>query len=78
MRAEPLRETAHRLMIEVHLREGNAYEALRTYHKFYDLVRRELGLTPSPQMQALLVRVLHIGVRPDEAGDHALPTTLAS
>jgi DNA-binding SARP family transcriptional activator len=78
MRAEPLRETPYRLVVEVHLTEGNAYEALRAYHKFHDLVRRELGLTPSPQMQALLARVLRIGVRVDEESDNgARPTALA-
>jgi DNA-binding SARP family transcriptional activator len=63
MSVEPLRETPHRLMIEIHLTEGNAYEALRTYHTFHDMVRRELGLIPSPHMQDLLGQVLHMGAQ---------------
>lgn len=63
MRAEPLRETPHRLMIEVHLTEGNAYEALRAYHTFHDMVRRELGLVPSPHMQDLLGQVMRMGAQ---------------
>jgi DNA-binding SARP family transcriptional activator len=68
MRAEPLRETPHRLMIEVHLSEGNAYEALRVYHAFHDLVRRELGLSPSPHMQDLLTQALRVGAQVDRHG----------
>lgn len=51
--AEPLRESAHRMLIRIHLAEGNAGEALRQYR----LCRRllgELGLEPSAQMQELL------------------------
>jgi DNA-binding SARP family transcriptional activator len=65
MRAEPLRETPHRLMIEVHLSEGNVSEALRLYHAFHNRVRGELGLTPSVEMQDLLTRALRLGLGGD-------------
>jgi DNA-binding SARP family transcriptional activator len=57
-RIEPLRETPHRLVMQIHLAEGNSYEALNTYHAYRDLVRRELGVPPSPLMQALLAETL--------------------
>jgi DNA-binding SARP family transcriptional activator len=51
---EPLRETAHRLLIRVHLAEGNAYEAIRQYRLYERLARTQLGLPPSAQMAALV------------------------
>jgi DNA-binding SARP family transcriptional activator len=47
VRAEPLRESAHRALVTVHLREGNRSEALRHYRWFCDLLDRELGVRPS-------------------------------
>jgi DNA-binding SARP family transcriptional activator len=51
---EPLRESAHRVLIEVDLAEGNTSEALRHYRLFRDLLRAELGLAPSPQLEELV------------------------
>jgi DNA-binding SARP family transcriptional activator len=51
---EPLRESAHRLLISVHLAEGNRAEAIRQYRAYQRLLREELALDPSPQIQALL------------------------
>jgi DNA-binding SARP family transcriptional activator len=51
---EPLRESAHRRVIEVHLAEGNAAEALTQYETFRRLLRTELGLAPSDAMRALV------------------------
>ena len=51
---EPLRESAHRAVIEVHLREGNASEALRHYQSYRRLLWSELGLDPSPLLRRLL------------------------
>jgi len=47
---DPLRESAHRCVIETHLAEGNASEALRHYRLYHGLIGRELGLQPSPAM----------------------------
>jgi DNA-binding SARP family transcriptional activator len=52
--AEPLRESAHRVLIQVHLAEGNTSEAVRGYESFRALLERELGLTPSPAMESLV------------------------
>jgi len=58
--ADPLRESANRVLIEAHLAEGNVIEACRTYERYRDNVRRELGVEPGEQL-ASLVRV---GLRP--------------
>ncbi|ROO62450.1 DNA-binding SARP family transcriptional activator [Micromonospora sp. Llam0] len=56
--AEPLRETPHRLIVQIHLAEGNAYEALHAFYAYRDLALRELQLEPSPAMAALLGDIL--------------------
>jgi DNA-binding SARP family transcriptional activator len=55
---EPLRESAHRRVIETHLAEGNPAEALRQYETFRRLLRAELGLPPSPAIRALVAELL--------------------
>ena len=51
---EPLRESAHRVLIRAYLREGNRAEAIRQYEACRQVLRRELGIQPSPITQALL------------------------
>ena len=58
--AEPLRESAHRALIKVHLAEGNPGEAIGQYRLYRTLVLDELGLAPSAEMQRL-VESLPIG-----------------
>jgi len=55
--SEPLRESAHRVLIDAHLAEGNVGEALRQYESFRVLLRDELGVEPSALMEALISRV---------------------
>lgn len=52
--AEPLRETAHRIVIEAHLAEGNAAEAVRQYGECRRHLVDELDLTPSRGLQELV------------------------
>ena len=66
---EPLRETAHRLMIRVHLADGNSFEAIRQYHLYERLTLTRIGLPPSA-----LMRELVSGLLPDEL---ALPGAAA-
>ncbi|MBV9847965.1 MAG: hypothetical protein JOZ47_23285 [Kutzneria sp.] len=54
MRAEPLREGPHELLIEIHLAEDNYGQALSAYRGYQDLLERELGVVPSPRIQRLL------------------------
>lgn len=58
VRSEPLRESAHRRVIEVHLAEGNLAEALRQYHVYRKLLSTELGLAPSPRIRGLVAPLL--------------------
>lgn len=58
VRAEPLRESAHRRVIEVHLAEDNHAEALRHYDGYRRLLADELGLAPSPSMRRLVAPLL--------------------
>ncbi len=51
---EPLRESAHRVVIEAHLAEGNLNEALRQFELFRELLESKLGLQPSSLMQELM------------------------
>lgn len=51
---EPLRESAHRALIQAYLLEGNACDALRQYRLFCNLLRRELDLQPSSQIRDLI------------------------
>jgi DNA-binding SARP family transcriptional activator len=52
--ADPLRESARRVVIATHLAEGNRADALRQYREFQVLCRRELGCEPSEQMMTLM------------------------
>jgi DNA-binding SARP family transcriptional activator len=58
VQSEPLRESAHRRVIEVHLAEGNHAEALRQYHVYRRLLSTELGLAPSPTIRTLVAPLL--------------------
>jgi DNA-binding SARP family transcriptional activator len=54
VRAEPLRESAHRTIVRVHFAEGNVAEALRAHSQFRALLQDELGVQPSELMTRLL------------------------
>lgn len=51
---EPLRESAHRLLIRAYLAAGDRREAVRRYRVFRDLLATELGLAPSPRIEELV------------------------
>ena len=52
--AEPLRESAQRVLIEAHLAEGNLVEARRTFQMYRMCAREELGVEPSPALAQLV------------------------
>jgi DNA-binding SARP family transcriptional activator len=52
--AEPLRETAHRLLIEAHLAAGNRADALTQFRLYTRLDVTQLAAEPSPQIAALV------------------------
>ena len=52
--ADPLRESAHRRLIEAHLAEGNLSEAIRQYKAYAGLLSSQLGIEPSPALDRLV------------------------
>jgi DNA-binding SARP family transcriptional activator len=55
---EPIREAAHRTIIEIHTAEGNLSSALTHYQQYRALLQRELATTPSERMLALVRAIL--------------------
>lgn len=51
--ADPYRETSHERLIRAHLLAGNRAEALRAFAECERLLRTELGVEPSPLVQAV-------------------------
>ena len=51
---EPLRESAHRAVVQAHLREGNLAEALRQYEAYRYIATTELGILPSEHIESLV------------------------
>jgi DNA-binding SARP family transcriptional activator len=54
IRADPLRESAHRVLIRAHVAEGNAGLAVRQYREYCRRVHAELRLTPSRELRELV------------------------
>jgi DNA-binding SARP family transcriptional activator len=50
---DPLRESAHRLVIRAYIAEGNTAAAVQVLDGFRSLLRSRVGIDPSPQMQML-------------------------
>ncbi|WP_425570516.1 AfsR/SARP family transcriptional regulator [Pseudonocardia adelaidensis] len=51
---DPLRESANRLLIEIHLRDGNRLDALRHFRQFRTLLLEETDTDPSPSLTSLV------------------------
>lgn len=54
---EPVRETAHRTVVQVHLAQANPASAIVHYQRYRALLRRELGLGPSPRLTRLVAEL---------------------
>jgi DNA-binding SARP family transcriptional activator len=55
---EPVRETAHRTVIQLHLAEGNMAPAVLHYQNYRSLLRREIGVGPSAQLTQLAAALI--------------------
>ena len=53
-RSAPLRESAHRMVISVHLARDDPEAAARHYQAFRELLRERHGLLPSPSFSSVL------------------------
>jgi DNA-binding SARP family transcriptional activator len=56
--AEPFRERAHALLMEILAARGNAAEALLVYEALRERLRDELGAAPAPELRALQEQLL--------------------
>jgi DNA-binding SARP family transcriptional activator len=54
VKADPLRESAHAALIQVHLAEHNRSEALREFKRYQELLRAELEIEPTSQLRKLV------------------------
>ena len=66
--ADPLRESAHRVLIQAHLAEGNRAEAIRQCEVYRELLANGLGVSPSAHLKALMADGL-AEVKPDPSRD---------
>lgn len=55
---EPFRETSYQFLMRAHAAVGNRAEALRVYEHCRDLLSEELGVSPSPQTEAVYLCIL--------------------
>lgn len=70
--AAPLRESAHREVIRIHIAEGNMADALQQFEVCAQLLRSDLGLEPSDRMIDLMQPVLdETYVRVPRSDDHS-------
>lgn len=54
VRADPLRESAHAILIRIHLAEHNQSEAVREYRRYENHLSKELGLEPTAELRDLM------------------------
>ena len=55
----PLRETGYQILMQALARQGNVAEALGVYSRLRDILRDELGVSPSAETQAVYDHLLH-------------------
>jgi DNA-binding SARP family transcriptional activator len=58
---EPFRETAYQELMRTHAQAGNRAEALRVFGRCRELLREELGASPSPATQTVFLEILRQG-----------------
>jgi DNA-binding SARP family transcriptional activator len=55
--AEPLRQTAHHVLMLAYAAEGNREAAMREFRTYARVLQRELGIAPSEEMRAFAARL---------------------
>jgi len=58
IQADPLRESAHRVLISAYLAEGNASAGMRQYREYCRRARDELGIEPSPRLREIVAELV--------------------
>ncbi len=54
---EPLRESAQRTLVGAYLAEGNDAEALRQYSAYKEVLKSEMDLAPTPEMDGIVAHL---------------------
>jgi DNA-binding SARP family transcriptional activator len=54
LHSEPLHESAYRLIVRIHIEQGNVAEAVRVYRNYERTLAAELGAVPSKAMRAMV------------------------
>ncbi len=67
---DPLSELGQRALIRAYARAGRRPEALRQYRTCADILKRELGVAPDAETQALANEIAQSGSLGDPAGGH--------
>jgi TolB-like protein/Tfp pilus assembly protein PilF len=66
---DPLREAAHRALMQAYAEQGNAAVALRQYETCRGLLRRELDVAPAAETEELRRKILRKEVRPTASAE---------
>jgi DNA-binding SARP family transcriptional activator len=56
---EPFRDSAYRRLLRAHTASGDRGEALRAYDRYRRVLAEELGVGPSPELEAAYLELLH-------------------
>lgn len=68
---DPLRETAHRLLVQAERARGDQAAALRAYGRCATLLADELGVEPSPETRAVVADLVRTTSLPRDSRDDA-------
>jgi len=58
LKQDPYREAAHRELMRCHYRRGDRGAAVRQYQDCTEVLREDLGLSPSPETEALYLQII--------------------
>jgi TolB-like protein len=74
---DPLRETAHRALMQIHAQRSETTQALKLYESLQDRLHRELGVKPEPQTVQLYesIRQRRAAQAPSSAGPSSAQST---
>jgi DNA-binding SARP family transcriptional activator len=72
---DALHESTYRLLMRLHVRNGDRATALRIYHTCVTLLQQELGVEPSSETQQLYQRLLNAPSAPVVRPNDHLPAT---
>ena len=64
---EPFRDSAHERLLRAHAAAGDRGEALRAYDRYRRILAEELGVGPSPGLEAIYLELLHADPGPPDA-----------